>query len=47
LSSEAETGKNVVIEFIFANIFASGFNDAEIIQISGETKMIPITILPK
>ena len=46
LSKLASSGTKVCIEFMLANIFASGFNDAEIIQIKGETKIIPIIVLP-
>jgi hypothetical protein len=32
---------------MLAKISASGFREAEIIQINGETKIMPITIFPK
>ena len=46
ISREGSTGKNVAMEFMLAKILASGLREAEIIQISGETKMSPMTMLP-
>ena len=46
LFKDASTGIKVAMEFIFAKISASGFSDADIIQIKGDTKMIPMMIFP-
>jgi hypothetical protein len=47
LLRDGSTGRNVVSEFIFAKILASGLKEAEIMQIRGETNTIPISVLPK